>query len=250
MTVQLSVLKCCQRQGQPGAASGCGGFTLLEIMLATLILALVVSMITLSLSGSLNVMDATRNQGEVYFRAQVAMERLSDDLASAVLPERADFVGQPPEEGGGERPLLSFVSTAHVIFDPTRDQKGLAAIDYALKPDPEEPDMLVLLRSDRLLVPDAGREEKKTAPLYYLLADRLRSLRFVYLDRHGEEVESWDTRLEEGAGGEERDKLRRLPSAVHVELEYWLDREEERTLVFQTTVELPAGRIRIVKEEE
>jgi hypothetical protein len=63
-------------------------------------------------------------------------------------------------------------------------------------------------------------------------------------------VESWDTRLEEGAGGEERDRLRRLPSAVHVELEFWLDREEERTLVFQTTVELPAGRIRIVKEEE
>jgi hypothetical protein len=219
-------------------------------MLATLILALVVSMITLSLSGSLNVMDATRNQGEVYFRAQVAMERLSDDLASAVLPEQADFVGQPPEEGGAERPLLSLVSTAHVIFDPDRDQRGLSAIDYALKPDPDEPDMLVLLRSDRLLVPGADQEGKKPEPLYYLLTDRLRSLRFVYLDRQGEEVESWDTRLKEDAGGEERDRLRRLPSAVHVELEFWLDREEERTLVFQTTVELPAGRIRIVKEEE
>lgn len=235
---------------QQGTVSGRAGFTLLEVMLATLILALVVSMITLSLSGSLNVMDATRNQGEVYFRAQVAMERLSDDLTSAVLPERADFIGQPSGEGGQERPLLSFVSTAHVIFDPDRDQKGLAAIGYALRPDPEEPEMLVLLRSDQLLVPVAGQEEKMPVPLYYLLADRLRSVRFVYLDRHGEGMENWDTRVEEGVSREERDKLRRLPSAVHLELEYWLDREAEKTLVFQTTVELPVGRLQIVQAGE
>ncbi len=224
-----------------------GGFTLLEVMLATLILALVVSMLTLSLSGSLKVMDATRNQGEIYFRAQVAMERLCDDLSSAALPEQAEFVGQPVPENGGDSPLLSFVSLAHVIFDPERDQRGLAAISYRLRPDPEDPDMLVLLRSDQLLTPGAGQKDNLPVPVYYLLSDRIRSVRFVYLDQQGEELESWDTRVEDGASQEERDKQRRLPAAVRLELEYWLDREAESVLPFQTTVELPVGHIRVIK---
>jgi len=244
----------CREDGSaryvPAREAPCRGFTLLEVMLATLILALVVSMLTLSLSGSLHVMEATRDQGEVYFRAQVAMERLSDDLACAVLPEQAEFIAQPASENGSDSPLLSFVSTAHVIFDPEREQKGMAAISYALRPDPEDPDMLVLLRSDQLLIAAAGTEEKMPAPFYYLLTDRLRSVRFVYLDQQGEELDNWDTRVADGASREEREKQHRLPAAVRLELEYWLDREAESVLPFQTTVELPAGHIRIDKTGE
>ncbi|MCI5124306.1 MAG: type II secretion system protein, partial [Candidatus Electrothrix sp. AR5] len=60
------------------------GFTLLEIMLAVLILGLVVSMVTVSLSGSIRAIDVTLKQGELYYRAQVAMERISEDLTTAL----------------------------------------------------------------------------------------------------------------------------------------------------------------------
>jgi hypothetical protein len=107
--------------------------------------------------------------------------------------------------------------------------------------------MLVLLRSDQLLTPGAGQKDNLPVPVYYLLSDRIRSVRFVYLDQQGEELESWDTRVEDGASQEERDKQRRLPAAVRLELEYWLDREAESVLPFQTTVELPVGHIRVIK---
>jgi len=226
---------------------GSAGFTLLEVMLATLVLALVVSMISLSLSGSLHVMEATQDQGEIYYRAQVAMERISDDLASVVLPESADFIGQPVDAAETDVPLLLFYSTAHVVFDPDTDHDGLAVISYMLKPDPENPEMLVLLRSDQLVTPMDQAARQEPEPDYYLLVDRVRSLRFVYLDQNGDEVDSWDTRVDDGASQAERDKARRLPVAVRCELAFWLDPENDAGLSFQTAVEVPAGRIKLVK---
>ena len=231
-----------------GSAWDCQGFTLLEIMLATLILALVVSMITLSLSSSLNVMEATRDQGEIYFRAQVALERISDDLASAVLPEQADFVARTADSAEQDKPVLSFVSTAHVLLDPVHDHAGMATIAYAVRPDPDEPETFVLLRGDRLLVPVDAQARENQSPDYYLLSDRLRSVRFVYLDQQGEEMESWDTRVDDNASQQQRDEARRLPFAVRCQLEYWLDREAETSLVFQTMIELPVGRIHVIKQ--
>ena len=242
----MNARNCCGEYC--GAVLRAEGFTLLEVMLASLILALVVSMITLSLSGSLNVMEATRDQGEVYYRAQVALERISDDLASAVLPDSVDFVARPAGEGETDTPLLRFVSTAHVIFDPLRDHSGLADMSYALRPDPEEPDTLVLLRSDRLLASARGQEDEEREAEYYLLADRLRAVRFFYINQDGEALDAWDTRADDGAAPEERDRLHRLPVAVRCELEFWLDREEGTSLPFQTLIELPAGRIRINRQ--
>ena len=47
------------------------GFTLLEILLAMLVLGMVVSMVSLSLSSSISAIDSTQEQGEIYYRAQV-----------------------------------------------------------------------------------------------------------------------------------------------------------------------------------
>ena len=66
------------------------GMTLLEILIAMVILAGIVSMVTLSISGSFKVVNATQQQGELYYRAQVALQRISDDLVSAVLIDDVD----------------------------------------------------------------------------------------------------------------------------------------------------------------
>ena len=220
----------------------CRGFTLMEIMLATLILAMVVSMITLSLSGSLRVVEATRDQGDLYYRAQVAMERISRDLESAILTGGAEFVGHPVETVGNVRSLLDFVSMAHLVFDPEHGQRGMGEIAYLLASDPEDSGQLLLLRRDRLEVP---REKKAAAQTTgkdaFLLSDHLRSVVFTYIDAEGEEHESWDSRVDPDAGAEEKKRKHRLPAAVSCTLEYWLDREQETTLRFQTKVTIPTG---------
>uniref|UniRef100_UPI004055FEE6 PulJ/GspJ family protein n=1 Tax=Candidatus Electronema sp. TaxID=2698783 RepID=UPI004055FEE6 len=218
------------------------GFTLLEIMLAMLILGMVVAMVSVSLSGSIRVMEGTMDQGDVYYRAQVALERISEDLAAAVLTEDSDFIGG--SSSGGI--VLSFASTAHLVFDQEGELPGLGLISYAVQPDKDRPGQLLLLRADSLHRP-VGEEQKNGGETEaFLLADKLRSVQFRYRDQNGEERESWDTTVKDG----EEDEERSLPAAVFCRLEFWLDEERDASIAFQTAVLLPAGLIRPQPQED
>ena len=223
------------------------GFTLLEIMLAISILGLVVAMVTVALSGSINAIDATLQQEEIFFQAQVAMERISEDLGSALLTSDREFIGQQGTSTDDQGILLSFSSLAHLIFDPEHDSPGLGRISYAVQADPNHEGHLLLLRSDVLQRP---QEEGKagTEVEAYILANRLYSVGFTYYDQEGEQLESWDTTVPEG--DEEAAAERRLPAAVTCRLEFWQDKEEERTAVFETSILLPTGLIQARPEEE
>ncbi len=218
------------------------GFTLMEIMLATIILGMVVSMVTMSLSGSLRVVEATRDQGDLYYRAQIVLQRIGEDLESALLIDDVDFVAAAPGEAGTKQVLVQFTSMAHVAFDRKGDQNGMGRIAYALIPDPENEGQMVLLRSDQLATPQQkGAEEEFQNG--FLLSDRLRSVTFTYFDSEGEEFDSWDTRVDPQADAKEKKLKRRLPAAVSCRLEFWLDQDEETTLIFQTSVKIPTGMI-------
>jgi prepilin-type N-terminal cleavage/methylation domain-containing protein len=215
------------------------GFTLLEIMLAMLILGMVVAMVSMSLSGSIKVIEGATDQGNLYYRAQVVFERISEDLNGAMLPDDVEFKGGQETSGDGQRVLLSFASLAHLVFDAQTDQPGLGLISYAVQPDTEDSRQLLLLRADSLYHPQGG-EKTTTETEAFLLSDRLRSVTLTFLDRNGEELESWDTT----ARSEEPDKKRRLPAAVSCRLEFWLDVDTESTIIFQSTMLLPVGLIR------
>jgi general secretion pathway protein J len=216
------------------------GFTLLEIMLAILVLGMVVAMVSLTLSGSMKAIDATMDQGDVYYRAQVAIERIREDLAAAVLPEDVEFVGTRKERAGSRADELSFASMAHLVFDPENGQPGMGIIGYAVRPDHDDEQQLLLLRTDVLYRPQAeGAGRRTDAGEAFLLTDRLRSVQFSFIDRNGEELEAWNTRIESGA----EKTGRRLPVAVSCRLEFWINPDEETTVSFETTVVLPVALI-------
>ena len=224
------------------------GFTLLEIMLAMLVLGMVVAMVSLSLSGSIKAIDATSEQGEIYYRAQVAMERISEDLASAVLTEHVEFIGTKDENDNSRTDELSFASMAHLVFDSENGQPGMGIIAYAVRPDRVDEQQLVFLRSDVLYRPKEEQAERDNDGEPFLLCDRLRSVRFSFIDHNGEELETWDTRV---GDGEEREKVeRRLPAAVSCSLEFWINQEEETSIIFETTVILPVGLIQAGSGQE
>jgi prepilin-type N-terminal cleavage/methylation domain-containing protein len=224
--------------------AGDSGFTLLEIMLAALVLAMVVTMVSMSLSGSIRAIDATRAQGEIYYRAQVALERIADDLRTAVLPPDVDFVGNGGGDEGEEGVLLSFAGMSHIVFDPDNGQPGMGIIGYALQPDREDDGQLVLLRSDRLYRPGLDATPDRGEVEAFVLCDRLRSVGFSFLGPDGEAGENWDTRIKDG----QEDAGRHLPVAVTCRLEFWLDREAETSIVFETTVTLPVGLVQPAEE--
>ena len=219
---------------------GKGGMTLLEVLLAMVMLAAVVAMVSVSLSGSFAVVEATRNQGELYYRAQVALQRISEDITSAVLLSDIEFTGDREEIGAGRADSLTFASTAHVVFDDKDDHPGLAMISYRVEEDPANTGELVLLRSDRLLTPSDGDEEAVVPEGdAFMLCDRLRSVSFIYYDETGEEADAWSTETENT--GQEED--RKLPVSVGCTLEFWIDQEAETSIAFTTRILIPAGLI-------
>lgn len=228
-------------KGQPQNA----GFTLLEIMLAMLVLGMVVSMVSLTLSGSISAIDATREQGEVYYRAQVAMERISEDLASVVLPEDVEFIGTSGNNDSGSADVLSFASMAHLVFDSDNGQPGMGIIGYTVRPDTTDEQQMLLLRSDVLYRPLEDQVKRGDDVESFLLCDRLRSVRFSFIDSNGEEVETWNTTVEEGEDTAER----QLPVAVNCSLEFWINQDEETSITFETTIILPVALIQAESDQ-
>lgn len=224
---------------------GDAGFTLMEVMLATLILGLVVSMVTLALSGSLRVIEGTREKGDLYFRAQVTLERISEDLESAFLSPDTEFIGAATNQDGSKQVVLQFASLGHVEFAVEENRPGLGLISYTLAPDREKEGQVVLLRSDRLFLPFAGEEPPK--PVDFLLCDGLHRLSFVFYDAQGQEFDTWDTRVDEDL--EQQENSRRLPAAVSCTLEFVLDPVEETYLSFATKFVLPVGLMQPVSGE-
>lgn len=232
-----------------GRIEGRAGFTLLEIMLAMLVLAMVVSMVSLTLSGSMKAIDATLDQGDVYYRAQVALERISEDLSSALLPADVEFVGNSGEDDNGAATTLSFASLGHVVFNPDSGQPGLGIIGYSVRPDKEDEQQLLLLRTDvlyRPLADDQVRSTQNKDVEAFLLSDRLRSVKFSFVDRNGEVVENWNTRIDPN----DTEAERWLPVAVSCRLEFWINQEEATSVTFETTVILPVGMIQAQADQE
>ncbi|MGI6656920.1 MAG: PulJ/GspJ family protein [Desulfobulbus sp.] len=208
------------------------GFTLLEVMLAVAILGMVAAMLSISLGGSLRTVSAVREEEEVFFLAQTAMRRISEDLGGACWFSGAVFTGENNVIGEQRADTLILTTQAHLVVNPSVQRPGPATVRYRLEPDDEDPHRLRLLRSDTpLTVVSVGQADEEQAP-FFLLADNLRSLRFSYFDREGQESDAWDGAL---AAGEEGQPIG-PPAAVHCILEFWLGTERDGVRTFSTRV--------------
>ena len=229
----------------PGVRREDSGFTLLEIMLVMLVLGMIVAMVSVSLSGSIKAVDSTLDQGDIYYRAEVAMERIREDLAAVVLPDDVEFIGGGQESGHGAELLLSFASMAHVVFDRENDHPGMALIGYSMVQDPDHPGQCLLFRSDELYRPGGEKEQQEPGAEAFLLTDRLLAVGFVFIGRDGAAVEQWNTTVEQ----QQEEQERQLPVAVSCTLEFQLNQEQGSSLVFETTVVLPLGMIQGENDE-
>ncbi|MGD2127457.1 MAG: type II secretion system protein, partial [Desulfobacteraceae bacterium] len=72
------------------------GFTLLEILLAMFIFAIVLSTLYTAYTGTFRNVDETESQADIYRMARIALERIVEDLESAYIPPWA--VGPETEE--------------------------------------------------------------------------------------------------------------------------------------------------------
>lgn len=215
------------------------GFTLLEVLLATTVLGVVMAMLSLSLSATLRVVEATEQQEEVYFLAQTALRRITEDLAAAVPIASSPFSGQKKTDRDRRVDTLEFTSQAHLVLNPEKQQPGVATIRYTVAADPDDERLLHLLRSDTPILPGVLPATERTSDAAavpaFLLADTLRAVRWSYFDHNGQEFDSWqETSL--AGGGEEAGAL---PAAVHCTLEFWIDPDKDIWQSMSTRILIP-----------
>lgn len=216
------------------------GFTLLEVVLAITVLGVVMAMLTLSLSATLRVVESTEKQEEIFFVAQTAMRRITEDLAAAVPTGDVSFTGEKKGLRDRRADQLRFASQARLIFNPDKQKPGRALIRYQALEDPADRRMLRLTRQDTLILPGVDTVKvltnQEAADPAFLLADGLRAVRFAYFDREGQEFDGWG----EEEQAKEEGKAGALPAAVHCTLEFWIDPDKDMVQTFSTRVLVPA----------
>ncbi len=213
-----------------------GGFTLVEILIAIFIFAIVISSVYGSYRATFRIVHGSEFQLEIADSARVVMERLSDDLGSVDPVPGGFFRGESHEFSGARGDSLSFISSAHLVLRKTDFFAGPALVEYQVEPA-EENGLLDLYRSDMVLLPGVepgGNDVKK-----YLICRGLKEFRITYLDSEGNETEDWQGEEVGSPSGNTPSKKSPFPSLVSVELKFAESQESDSSTVFKSAVALP-----------
>jgi len=214
------------------------GFTLLEIMIAIFIFAIVVSTIFASYNALFSSNETIEQGTASYEMAKNCLNRMMIDLESihvSLPPEYSPqnvadshdlyrIAGDIVDIQGREFPKLRFTSLSHIAFGG-KTQNGIAEIVYYVQ---TENDGRYLLKRADNLHPYPLFEEKAGDPV---LCKDVKSLTVKYYDENGTEYDLWDSDAEEFEYS--------TPRAIRIKLEL---ASESQPLLFETMVTLPVFR--------
>jgi general secretion pathway protein J len=218
------------------------GFTLMEILVATAILAIVVTTVLASFNSVFSTTEVLDESADIYEMAKNCLKRMSLDLESIHVAQRPIYkppeFDQPPDPyrfvatvadsgGTGFAQNLRFTSRAHVGFEKIIRQ-GIAEIIYYVKAGDDG--HLTLKRADNLF-PYPEFEEKGSDPA---LCKYVKSLSFKFYDKDGIEFDVWDSDSDEFGYA--------TPKAIAIKLEL---ANKKVSHTFETMVSLPVSREKI-----
>jgi general secretion pathway protein J len=217
------------------------GFTLLEVLIALFVFGLIASAGFAAYRGTFTVIDETESQEDIYRMARTALDRITEDLASAYFPEATLTQGADPSESeeipfyGEEEEIdgipcvgLRFLSLAHLDLS---DDKGLAEpaeIAYYGAAGRQE-GVVDLYRSDTSL----NRERPEAGTGGLLLCKGLSSIRLRFWDAAGDPHEAWNSSEGISKG--------KLPSRVSMVMEFPNAAAPDRPYRFTTGIAIPMG---------
>ena len=186
---------------RPSTAAFCtGGFTLLEIMVAIFIFAVVITTVFGSFRAVFSSADAVGGDVARFESARTALQRMATDLKGLVVADYPRYakptfndpqdpyrlVGDTTDVAGGSFGRLRFASLAHLAVNGDLRQ-GVCRIVYYVSQRPD--DSLVVRRADHLY-PFPEFEESVDDPI---LCDNILALEFEYMGDEDETSDRWDS---------------------------------------------------------
>jgi general secretion pathway protein J len=209
------------------------GFTLIEILIAIFILAIVLSTIYAAYTGTFRIIKASEYDSDIYTMARSTMERMIRDIgAISAYKGQIEFISKRYLLGEQEFPTLSFTSTGHIEFGNEGIPSGIATISYYVEENSEKKGY-TLLRDDTLI---STSDNQATAKGGFILCERLHSLTYKFYDTAGKEYNTWDStsvsKVQKNGG----------PSMVSIHLNLVNPDDQERPYKFMTKVFLPINK--------
>jgi general secretion pathway protein J len=186
------------------------GFSLVEVMIAVAITALIGGMTLGAFRQVDRAREISREQGDRYAAARLALSRLARETAMAYLSEHYDKnrMRERPTLFRGRESALLFTSMAHERLVRDAKESDQAVYEYTVEADPDHPGEEALFRREKARIDEdperGGRKE--------LVADHVKAFRVSYWDdKRKDWSREWSTRSVDHAND--------LPSRVRFELE-------------------------------
>jgi general secretion pathway protein J len=204
-------------------ASSRRGFTLVEILVAIAILAVVLSTIYVSYISTMRIVRSLEYGDEIYYMARITLERMVLDLQST-CKEKDSYEFTTLKDSTGQLPFkgVSFLSRAHLDFSGPGDSMAVAQISYELEGDAESGGFSIVRRD--VLRQGTGSSGGEG----YLLCRRLQFVNLRFFDANGLEYPQWDSRTGSEA---QRNKI---PAAILIELNFINPDDEAKPYKFMT----------------
>jgi general secretion pathway protein J len=176
------------------------GFTLLEIMVAIFIFALIITTVFGSFRLVFSSADAVGSDTAVFESARICLARMDTDLSALIVTDYPRYktpefnesediyqlTGDTSDVAGNTFGRLRFATLAHLALNQDPRQ-GVCRVVYYVHQGMD--DRLVLRRADHLY-PFPEFEESEDDPI---LCDNLIGLEFEYMDGEGEMSDRWDS---------------------------------------------------------
>jgi len=173
------------------------GFTLLELMLAIAISAIVILTVNFAFFQSNKNIEAVRTQREAYETIRIVMDRMIKDLTCAYVPTEERqmtanefsmyrFVGTNDDSDGVDKDTISFTTTTDIGF--SKVPGGVCEVDYYLKEMEDKKGVFSLMRRED---PTPHQGITKTGNEMEI-AEGVLGMNIIYIDNSNLEVNEWD----------------------------------------------------------
>ena len=191
------------------------GYTLIEVLISVAILAVVMTMVSLTFSGTVRMVRTVGEEHTQEHQARMCLSLIAEDLMMARQHPRFPWSTRNGDRDGQPADLVAFVSTGHGVGDGTKQEGGLSRVLYT-----REGDRLarLTLRNLQGSFPEAIERTDLTTGVA--------AFDLHYYDASSRKwVDEWDGKVRKS-----------LPRAVMIELTLTNSRQERRTYTQWATV--------------